>query len=657
MNYEEMTKEDLINYLMSLNEEQTGKLGLVWDREKVPEKIVLECNKKIPVLEEVSNLNIEKSDSNVNNIIIEGDNFHALSVLNYTHNNRIDVIYIDPPYNTKNKDFVYNDRFVDPEDGYRHSKWLNFMEKRLKLAKELLSDDGVIFISIDDNEFIQLKMLCNAIFGESNTDVMIWRKSGVGRDGKMKNTTTFRKDHEYIIVCYKENKRLNKIYELPNFVNTYPNPDNDPRGPYKAGSISRTVKASNPKHKNYYSVTSPSGKIITRQFDIPKEEFDILNNDILETSDGKKVSRIYWGVNGDSVPAIKTFINEFRNITPYSILLNKGTTTDGTKELNKILNDDYSEMRPKPSVLIKTLIQLASKKDSIILDFFAGSGTTGQAVLELNEEDKGNRTFILCTNNEVSEKLQKEFMKHNNLSEDDFIKIKLSTNNKKWNSYEKKYGICTSITYPRIEKIINGYELADKKITNLYTKQLTFNSFSKDHEIINNEIESIMDKYKDKFDSFEKKISDNCLIVNGINNKNTFQTGISSNLKYYKTVFVNNNGTKDQLYYDLTEKCIPMLCVKENTHMEYIKDDEYIIYTNKEKNNYACVYFDMFGENYDKFIKTIENIKEHKSLYIFTLGNYINVDDLIDVNNYDIEPIPYKILELYKKIVEIGMEV
>lgn len=655
MNFEEMTKDDLVLYIKSLNEDRTGKYGMVWDREKEPEKIVVDCNKKIPILSENSKYDILSNSNNVTNLMIKGDNFHSLSVLNYTHNGRIDVIYIDPPYNTKNKDFIYNDRYVDPEDGYRHSKWLNFMDKRLKLAKELLSENGVMYISIDDNEFIQLKMLCNSIFGEANTDVMIWRKSGVGRDGKMKNTTTFRKDHEYIIVCYNGEKILNKIYELPNFINTYPNPDKDPRGPYKAGSISKTPEASNTNHKNYYTVVSPSGKKITRQFDISKEEFDILNNDILINADGKKVSRIYWGKNDDAVPSIKTFINEYRSITPYSMLLNKGTTTEGTKELNRILGGNYTAMRPKPSILIKTLIQLASNKNSIILDFFAGSGTTGQAVLELNREDGGNRSFILCTNNEVDEKIQNKFMKENDLSLDEFIKVK-NSKNKKWKKVEEENGIFTSITYPRINNIINGYYLNDKSVTNLYTKPITFKTLIKDNNLLTKEINGVLNEYKEKFDDIETKINDNSIIINGVNKKQTFIEGISSNVKTFSTDFVNNSGTKEQLYYDLTEKCIPMLCVKENTHEIYEQNEEYIIYTNRDKTKYACVYFDMFGTNYDDFIKKIEKIKEYKSLYIFSLNNYVNLDDLLEVENYNIEAIPYRILELYKKIIEIGME-
>jgi len=388
------------------------KYGLVW--EDKPEDVVEMCKEKLPVLKEVKNKEIIIDKDKPVNLLIEGDNYHALSVLNYTHVGKVDVIYIDPPYNTGNKDFIFNDHYVDREDAYRHSKWLSFMEKRLKLTKNLLKDDGVIFISIDDNELAQLKLLMDEIFNNL-TDMIIWRKSGESRWGKMKNVTTFRKDHEYIVVAYASNKvQFNKMLEKPNFVYQYSNPDNDPRGPYKAGSISRKESASNPKHTNYYTVISPSGRKITRQWDIPKEEFERLNKD----------KRLYWGKDGNNVPAIKIFLNEERFVTPYSVFLTKGTTTEGKEELRNIFNIKEGQedvfQNPKPVSLIKTLIQLTTKHNSTILDFFAGTGTTGHAVLELNKEDGGNRQFILCTNNE---------------------------NN-----------ICTDVCYPRIKKVIEGYK-------------------------------------------------------------------------------------------------------------------------------------------------------------------------------------------------------
>ena len=380
-----------INNLIQFIRDQ--KYGLSF--EKHQEQIDADLITKIPVFVEDESKRVSLATSPEGptpyNFLLEGDNLHSLKLLEKTHKGAIDVIYIDPPYNTGNE-FRYNDKIIGKDDGYRHSKWLSFMSQRLQIAYKLLSTSGIIFISIDDNEYANLKVLCDSIFGENNVDTMIWRKSGVGRDGKMKNTTTFRKDHEYVIVCFKEVKQLNKIKELPNFSNEYTNADNDQRGPWMSGSLSRSDKASNPNHQNYYTVISPSGKKITRQFEVSKEEFDKLNKD----------NRISWGKNGDSVPRIKVFINEEREVTPYSMLLTKGTTTEGTKELNTILAGDYTEMRPKPSTLIKALLQIGSKSNSICLDFFAGSGTTGQAVLELNKEDGGNRKFILCTNNEAN---------------------------------------------------------------------------------------------------------------------------------------------------------------------------------------------------------------------------------------------------------------
>lgn len=367
--------------------------------------------------------NSKDENKNSENIYISGDNIDALKHLVKSYSGQIKCIYIDPPYNTGTDGFVYNDKFnlsveklvnvldINEEEAKRinnmtnsqsnsHSAWMTFMYPRLYIARQLLKDDGVLFISIDDFEISQLKLLCDSIFGEEQTDLMIWRKSGVGRDGKMKNTTTFRKDHEYVVVCFKDKMLLNKIKELPNFVNEYGNPDDDPRGPYKAGSISNKESASNPNHPNYYSVVSPNGKIFTRQFDFSKEEFDRLNNDYLINSNGQKVSRIYWGKDNNSVPSSKIFINEEREITPYSILLNKGTTTEGSKEATDLFSFDMSEMRPKPTELIKTVIQLSTDNDSIVLDFFSGTATTAEAVMKLNDKYKTNLKYIMVQLNE-----------------------------------------------------------------------------------------------------------------------------------------------------------------------------------------------------------------------------------------------------------------
>jgi adenine-specific DNA-methyltransferase len=372
--------------------------------------------------------NSKPENANSENLLIKGDNLEVLKHLANAYYEKVKMIYIDPPYNTGSDGFVYNDDRkytvkelqnligIDEEKAKRildftqsksnsHSAWLTFMYPRLYIAKQLLKDDGVIFVSIDDNEVAQLRLLMDEVFGEENIDTMIWRKAGIGRDGKMKNTTTYRKDHEYILVGFKNIQELNKSIEKPDWVNSYGNPDNDPRGSYKAGSISRTEEASNKNSDNYYSVESPSGKIFTRQFDISKKEFLELDKD----------KRIYWGKNNDSVPSIKIFENEEREVNTSSIIFkeqkefesslyedNKANTTSGSKELDNLLNIENlgNDIRPKPSKLLKKLTQIATNSSDLILDFFAGSGTTGDAVMQLNADPStgagyGNRKFIL----------------------------------------------------------------------------------------------------------------------------------------------------------------------------------------------------------------------------------------------------------------------
>jgi hypothetical protein len=282
----------------------------------------------------------ERTEYSVNgneteNLLVKGDNLEALKALLPFYYNRIKVIYIDPPYNTGNENWIYNDNVNSPEikkwlgkvvggeaeDLSHHDKWLCMMYPRLKLLQELLQDDGVIFVSIDDSEAGNLLMLMDELFNK-RTDVIVWRKSGESRWGKMKNVNTFRKDHEYVIVGYNSSTpEFNKLWEAPDFVGELSNPDNDPRGDWLSGTISKKESASDPNHRNYYTVISPSGREITRQWDISEEEFIELDDD----------KRIYWGPTGDNIPRIKIFATEKKFTTPYSILLHHGTTT-GAKE-------------------------------------------------------------------------------------------------------------------------------------------------------------------------------------------------------------------------------------------------------------------------------------------------------------------------------------
>ncbi len=202
MSENELQKE-IVNLKAQIRKLKKSNLGLVFEDKQ--EDVVEQCQKQVPVLKEVIKKRINLGDGFTDNLLIEGDNYHSLSVLNYTHKGKIDLIYIDPPYNTGNHDFIYNDQYVDTEDGYRHSKWLSFMNNRLRLARDLLNESGVIFISIDDNEQAHLRILCDKIFGEKNFVAnIIWQK----KFSRSNDATYFSTMHDYIL-CYAKNHILN----------------------------------------------------------------------------------------------------------------------------------------------------------------------------------------------------------------------------------------------------------------------------------------------------------------------------------------------------------------------------------------------------------------------------------------------------------------
>lgn len=325
--------------------------------------------------------------------LIIGDNYPALLNLLIEYKGAIDVIYIDPPYG---KDSMGEFAETNYENAITRDNLLSMLYPRLLLAKNLLSANGVIFCSIDDKNQAYLKCLFDEVFDEKNTETMIWHK--VDNDsGKLKVTHRFRCEHEYILVAYKnkEVNRFNKYLQERNYKNTYTNPDNDPRGPYKQGIISDTEEKSSTNSPNYYSITTPSGKVYTRRWRVSREEMEELIND----------NRIYFGKKQDSVPSLKVFINEKGLTTPVSILENLGTAKTAGIELNSIFNEEIFKY-PKPKELIKHLIYISSMSNEIkVLDFFSGSGTTGQSVLELNKENKDFQAkFILVTNNEITDK-------------------------------------------------------------------------------------------------------------------------------------------------------------------------------------------------------------------------------------------------------------
>ena len=415
--YSGYTKEELVKELRVLREQK--RYGLVWE-EKM-EEVVERCKREAPILEPVKKMGVKSGKDERRHIMIEGDNYHSLQVLNYTHKGKIDVIYIDPPYNTGNKDFIFNDSFVDKEDTYRHSKWLSFMEKRLRLARDLLSRKGVIFISIDDNEQANLRLLCDSVFGEENFVAnVIWNsRKSVSSDAivSMNHNHTFlyAKKGDILRLCVNQEKR----FKLPVSDEKFSNPDDDPRGPWAADPFEAAGVRSNLS----YEIQNPkTGKVYLpvkgRHWAVSEERYVKLLDD----------NRIVFGKSGQGKPMRKRFLSEAieKGATPKSIWDDVGTTTNGTKELEEIFGEKNFN-NPKPVSLIKKVLQLSSCEDSIVLDFFAGSGTTGHAVMELNREDGGSRQFILCTNNE-----------NNNGNGDG--------------------GIAESVCQPRIKKVMEGYK-------------------------------------------------------------------------------------------------------------------------------------------------------------------------------------------------------
>ena len=404
------TKDDLIRKIREL-EKQVSQLnsqlkerrfGLTWI--DVPEAFEKESENKIPVLEEVPELEIHNKDGKPTHILIEGDNYHALSCLNFTHRNKIDLIYFDPPYNTGKDDFVYRDkRFLEQfPDGttipynhpLRHSSWLSFMEKRLKLAFDFLSERGVMFISIDDNEQARLKLLCDQLFGEERfiTD-LIWRSS----DSSNHDSKQFSVDYNHTLVyAKKKDWEPRKLERTDENNGHYHNPDNDPNGPWFSSNLS----SPNPRQNLMFDIISPQGHAIHPprngwRWSYEKMQEYINNGSIVFVDEGRRLIK-------------KTYLKDQKGIIPSNIWWDidvTGHNRNAKYELKKIFYELKTSdifKTPKPTKFISRILDIASYEDSVILDFFAGSGTTLHSTILQNKKDgfKGRRQCILVQINE-----------------------------------------------------------------------------------------------------------------------------------------------------------------------------------------------------------------------------------------------------------------
>lgn len=465
----ELSNDQKADLLQLLNEQK--RYGLVWEQHKEDAEELLEEN--IPVLVEDDSKRIlspspegEGWGGAPNHILIEGDNLHALTALTYTHEGKVDVIYIDPPYNTGNKDFVYNDKFVDSEDGYRHSKWLSFMEKRLRIAKKLLSDRGVIFISIDDNEQANLKLLCDEVFGgDCFAGDIAWQRTYSPRN----DSKGISNEKEHILVYSRGSEWVpNKLPRTSEMDSKYKNPDNDDTpwtssdcfGPGASSHQGMVYAIQHPftgnmiypytgahwtlKQEAILEIMSGWGEYELKDLNDESIRADICGINVSDVKSGVmgivlkqpveiacehaqhvynrgKWPKFYFTNKGKGGIRRKTYLNKTDGQVPTNLWMydSVGHTDEAKKEITNIFNGKKPFETPKPTRLIKRVIHVGGGKNSLILDFFAGSGTTLHATMQLNAEDGGHRQCILVTNNE---------------------------NN-----------ICEEVTYERNKRVINGY--------------------------------------------------------------------------------------------------------------------------------------------------------------------------------------------------------
>lgn len=564
--YDDLSPKQLIAKIQKLEKE---RYGLVWEDKE--EDVAKRCEVELPLLEEDCSREIVCDPSLPYNIIIEGDNYHSLYALSFTHKKSIDVIYIDPPYNTgKKKEWKYNDSWVDENDKYRHSKWLSFMSKRLRLARNLLTFDGVIFISIDENEYAQLKLLCDSIFGENNYIASlprITKKAG-------KTTNVVANNNDFVLIYCKNRGRAFNTLTFNDNQYKYEDEFVESRGKYK---LSQTLDYSSIQYSATLDyeieiegeIFRPGGvtqeEMIDRQQRNPSSDFcwrwskDLyefgLSNGFIVVKKTKKGRRIYTKtyknakINKNEEGEYCIELSErTKNASTLDLLDNVYSNDNAKKEIDKLFGKKVFEYT-KPTSLIHRLVFLASKKNSVILDFFAGSGTTGHAVLKLNKEDGGNRKFILCTNNE---------------------------NN-----------ICTEVTYPRIEKVINGYS----------------------------DIE-----------------------------------GIPANLKYYTQTFVPVI-TSDKDKRELVNRSTEILCVAEDCFErihERRKYSDFSIFKNMKK-QMAIIYDEDSISDCIEYLN--QNKSELKTvIYVFSYDHTYDTEDFKELDiEFSVKPIPGAIINVYRK--------
>ena len=433
------------------------------------------------------------------NLIIHGDNLHALKSLLPMYANKVDCIFIDPPYNTGNEGWCYNDNVNSPmlqewlksnpvgiEDGLRHDKWCAMMWPRLRLLHELLGEAGSLWVTLDDNEIHHARAMLDGIFGEQNfVATCIWRKNYAPKS----TARHFSEDHDYILVYAKDAANW-----APNLLarsdeqNAAYRDTGDPRGPWRANNLS----ARNYYSKGTYPIRCPSGRLIEgppqgRYWYTSEEKFWQMDRD----------GRIWWGEDGNNIPAPKIFLSEVKNgRVPQTFWdwTEVGHTQDAKKELISVLNFDNSEdvfVTPKPVRLIERILELATTEHSIVLDSFAGSATTAHAVLAANHKDGGERKFILVECEDYAD----------------------------------------TLTAERVRRVINGYDFQGTQREELLKKSLTFTDLKKADKLLH-QIAGIENLDGHRFDRIEKTVKNGELLVEGVKSITGRAEGLGGSFTY-----------------------------------------------------------------------------------------------------------------------------
>ena len=478
-----------------------GKQAVVRHHEEVPYHL-LRCNSELSV-----------GDVDSGNLIIQGDNLLALKALLPYYAGQVRCIYIDPPYNTGNEKWVYNDNVNSPEirkwlgqvvgkeaeDLSRHDKWLCMMYPRLVLLRELLSEDGSIWMSIDDNESHHARMLMDEVFGSSNfITTIIWQKIYT-----LKNSARhFSEMHDYILVYArrKSQLRLNKFARTDKQDDAYSNPDNDPNGPWTTNAL----QARNFYGAGRYAIETPTGGKIPGP---PPGTYWRIDEPKFKQYEAE--GRIWWGDDGTNAPRIKRYFSEVKGkgVIPATLWFhdNAGTNSEAKVELRTIMSDQADLfITPKPVRLLRRILQIATKPGDLVLDSFAGTGTLGQAVLEENAVDNGHRRFILV---EIEE------------------------------------GVVRTTTRERLRRVVEGYSFSGNERVELMSEKLTVSSIRDSSELFA-EIADLKQEYADEFEAFETTIEKDHLVLRGRRQIVDSRPGIGSGFRFCElgTALFASNG-------------------------------------------------------------------------------------------------------------------